>query len=204
MPLYPAERLVRDFHEKMGLTVGETVGLRDHDLRVALINEEAGEFEEAVANDNMVEAIDALCDLLYVIFGAAVTFGIPLSRFFTEVHRSNMLKEPGVLRDDGKLLKPEGWEPPRIKALLDTVGEGSGTWEVGTLVLQSDAEPAADGLYHVRLCRYGVPGAQAINVFDTLEEAEAFARSVTTFIYGEATAISTDDMQKCEEPEDVA
>jgi predicted HAD superfamily Cof-like phosphohydrolase len=34
------------------------------------------------------------------------------------VQRCNMLKSTGPVRSDGKRLKPEGWEPPRIRELL--------------------------------------------------------------------------------------
>ena len=40
--------------------------------------------------------------------------GLDLAPFFEEVHRTNMLKLTGPVREDGKRLKPEGWKPPRI------------------------------------------------------------------------------------------
>ena len=47
--------------------------------------------------------------------------GIPLDRVFEEVHRSNMAKlvdgKP-VRREDGKILKPEGWTPPDMKKFV--------------------------------------------------------------------------------------
>lgn len=68
---------------------------------------------------NWPEVIDGLCDLVYVTLGTAVEAGINLNPFFREVHRSNMLKIGGPVRADGKALKPEGWEPPRIDLILD-------------------------------------------------------------------------------------
>lgn len=89
-------------------------------LRKKLIMEEAQETCEAIDNDDLVEAIDGICDLIYVAIGAAITFGIhDLEPFFDEVHRSNMAKVGGVQDGDGKILKPEGWQPPRIAELLE-------------------------------------------------------------------------------------
>lgn len=48
----------------------------DKELRIRLIKEEAQEFVDAVKTKDLVEAIDALCDLLYVTYGAAAVFGI--------------------------------------------------------------------------------------------------------------------------------
>ena len=62
--------------------------------------------------------LDALCDLLYVIIGAAVTWGLPLPQAFDEVHRANMQKSTGEVRPDGKRLKPPGFKPPDIAGVL--------------------------------------------------------------------------------------
>lgn len=46
-------------------------------LRYSLIEEERDELSEALANDDVVEVADALADLLYVIYGAQATLGLP-------------------------------------------------------------------------------------------------------------------------------
>ena len=79
------------------------------ELRWALIEEEAAEFRTAIEAEDLVEVADAIGDLLYVVYGAALTFGIPVAEVFTEVHRSNMTKldddgQP-VVRADGKVMK---------------------------------------------------------------------------------------------------
>lgn len=56
---------------------------------------------------------------LYVVFGTAIEFGVDLTPFFAEVHRTNMLKVGGATRADGKILKPDGWEPLRIAMMLE-------------------------------------------------------------------------------------
>jgi predicted HAD superfamily Cof-like phosphohydrolase len=83
-----------------------------------LIEEEASEFAEAARAGDVVGTIDALCDLLYVTYGAAVSLGIDIEPFFGEVHRSNMAKRGGSRRADGKWLKPAGWQPPDLQRIL--------------------------------------------------------------------------------------
>ena len=116
---------VREFHSKFGVNVGESVGFRDVDLRIDLINEEVMELKDAVEDEDMVGAADALADILYVVFGAAVTWGIPLESVFNIVHEHNMRKVGGAIRDDGKILKPKGWIGPEeeIRELLGIVAK---------------------------------------------------------------------------------
>jgi predicted HAD superfamily Cof-like phosphohydrolase len=92
-------------------------------LRVSLIMEEALEFNDAVENEDFVEAVDAICDLLYVTYGAAIAMGINIDPFFEEVHRSNMSKlDPAtgqpIYRDDGKIIKPSSYSRADIKTLM--------------------------------------------------------------------------------------
>jgi len=92
-------------------------------LRSALIMEEALEFAKATDDQNWVEIIDAICDLLYVTYGAAIAMGIDINPFFEEVHRSNMSKLDPVTgrpmyREDGKVLKPSTYSPADLKKVL--------------------------------------------------------------------------------------
>lgn len=113
-----AQLQVQQFHRAMDMPVESTPAIRRPSLRAELIREEAKETVSAIEAGDLVEAIDGLCDLLYVIYGAAAEFGVDLEPFFDEVHRSNMAKVGGPVRADGKRLKPEGWEPPRIAWML--------------------------------------------------------------------------------------
>lgn len=64
------------------------------DLRVSLIAEELDELKEAIANNDMLEIADALCDIQYVLSGAVLEFGLgdKFVKLFEEVQRSNMSK----------------------------------------------------------------------------------------------------------------
>ena len=59
-------------------------------LRLELISEEFKELIDATNEHDMVETIDALADILYVVYGAGASFGIDLDKAFDIVHRSNM------------------------------------------------------------------------------------------------------------------
>jgi predicted HAD superfamily Cof-like phosphohydrolase len=72
------------------------------------------DMDHAAVSFNIEEVADGLADLIYVCVGAALAFGIPLDRVWAEVQRANMDKVGGERRADGKILKPDGWVPPRI------------------------------------------------------------------------------------------
>ena len=110
---------VAEFHRSLEIPIGSSPLIRRPELRADLIREEAGETIDAILAGDLVGAIDGLCDLLCVTYGAAVEFGVDLAPFWSEVHRTNMAKVGGPMREDGKRLKPDGWQPPRIAELLD-------------------------------------------------------------------------------------
>jgi hypothetical protein len=64
------------------------------DLRVSLLAEELDELREAIVQNDIVAAADALCDLQYVLSGAVLEFGLgePFRALFDEVQRSNLSK----------------------------------------------------------------------------------------------------------------
>ena len=45
-------------------------------LRIALIEEELSELKDAILADDQIEIIDAICDILYVVHGMRITFGM--------------------------------------------------------------------------------------------------------------------------------
>mgnify|MGYP001604260912 CR=1 FL=1 len=88
-----------------------------------LDEEETREYYDALKVQPMADVAKEPADRIYVLLGHAATMG--LTRFdeiFAEVHRSNMSKlgldgKP-VLREDGKVMKPEGWQPPDLSGLV--------------------------------------------------------------------------------------
>lgn len=116
---------VRDFHSVFGLPVrNHPTVLTDEEtvLRHRLHEEEYKEVQFALMNFDLVGMADGIADLIYVLLGTAVSAGIDMESIWNAVQRTNMAKlHDGKVkrRADGKILKPEGWKPPDIKALLD-------------------------------------------------------------------------------------
>ncbi len=93
-------------------------------LRIELISEELQELVDACNANDIIEVADALTDILYVTYGAAHSFGIPIDECFKEVQRSNMSKlgEDGkpIYREDGKVMKGPNYSVPNLKNVLQT------------------------------------------------------------------------------------
>lgn len=88
---------VREFHHTYGHPVADRpalVGAVLADFRDALIEEELDELRRGIYTDDLVEIADALGDLLYVIYGTALVYGIPIDKVFDAIHTSNMSKTP--------------------------------------------------------------------------------------------------------------
>jgi predicted HAD superfamily Cof-like phosphohydrolase len=118
---------VSDLHEwffRRGITPSRTPTLRLADdvkhLRVSLIADELSELRGALEEDDLVGVADALADLLYVVYGAAVLFGIPIEEVFAEVHRSNLSKLEGSERAPTSIKVGKGshFRPPDVDGIL--------------------------------------------------------------------------------------
>lgn len=102
------ERLIEEEFKELGLEISEacTRLLRG----------------EAIPAATQANIIKELADLLYVLAGFAVTFGIDLEEAFRRVHRSNMSKlgadgKP-IYREDGKVLKGPNYAPPQFEDMV--------------------------------------------------------------------------------------
>lgn len=193
MRLLPIQ-MVREFHEAFDCPINlrGMPELNDRvELRFDLIQEELNEYIAAARANDPVEMLDALGDIVYVVCGAALEWGmqgrsiyltapaandryvpftgyvdrdaialvqlvsglklalhnrdlptisgvlgrlyievvdlaehlgLPLNEALVEIHRSNMAKLVDgkvVRRDDGKILKPQGWTPPDLATVLE-------------------------------------------------------------------------------------
>lgn len=119
---------VQIFHETYGLPVKEAPDISDaktNALRVNLLAEEVEELQEALAAGDIVEVLDALTDIQYVLDGAYLSFGLHSVKMaaFEEVQRSNMSKlgedgKPIVREEDGKILKGPHYFKPDIAQFI--------------------------------------------------------------------------------------
>lgn len=119
--MHLAQEAVLYFHEKMNQTIGDPRSpdvTQDVEFRLRLINEELEELTTALAATDVVKTADGLADLVYVLVGCAVTWGIDLASVFDEVHRSNMTKEPGNASSGGKAIKGPNFSPADVEGVL--------------------------------------------------------------------------------------
>lgn len=112
-------------------TIGMRIGIVEEEsteLLTALYRAENLASLESVSTaeklKNLVDIADAVADTVYVNVGTALAFGIPIERVFEIVRAANLAKLTGPKREDGKQLKPEGWEPPEPK-ITDLI---TGAW----------------------------------------------------------------------------
>lgn len=117
--------MVREFHEAFGLPVRTTPTIpsfHESEMRKDILLEEFMEYCEATARNDLVGIADAIGDMVYVLHGTALTYGIDLDAVIAEIHRSNMTKlgDDGapIYREDGKVIKGPNYEPPRIEEVL--------------------------------------------------------------------------------------
>lgn len=115
---------VKEFQTAVGQHIGAEPKFPDGGervLRMRLLREEFDEYNQSEYENDFVNLAKELADIIYIVCGTAASYGIPLNKVFDEVHRSNMAKlvdgKP-IRREDGKILKPDGWTPPDIKNIL--------------------------------------------------------------------------------------
>lgn len=109
--------------EKFMLACDQTVGEVNpgqFSLYKKLIEEEVQELRDA---KSQIDELDALTDILVVTIGAIHSMGANGEGAWNEVMRTNFAKideETGKVRkrEDGKVLKPDGWSPPNLNPYL--------------------------------------------------------------------------------------
>ena len=127
LDMNPIVESLLEFNQAFGIPVLANPGLSNEELielRIKLLSEEVQEYAEAARNGDLVEVLDALADIGYILAGTIINHGMQniYDTAFDEVHRSNMAKlvDGKVLRrEDGKVMKPEGWRPPNLAQFLD-------------------------------------------------------------------------------------
>jgi predicted HAD superfamily Cof-like phosphohydrolase len=131
--------LVKQFHDSFNKIKDPDTPqsiIAQHELRQKLITEEYREVLEEMGYSlkinmdhhgeykvDIVKLSKELADLLYVVYGTAATYGIPIDEVYREVHRSNMSKlgidgKP-IYREDGKVLKGPNYTPANIEKILN-------------------------------------------------------------------------------------
>ena len=124
------EDKVSEFNEAAGQAKGwDYLAL---ELRLKLLREEFYELELEVADaiylqkhhkrepgeEHKAAILKEMCDLQYVLSGLAVSLDLPLEEAFNRVHANNMTKLGGPVREDGKIMKPEGYKKVNLEDMV--------------------------------------------------------------------------------------
>lgn len=104
---------------KFGTACDQPASEANYKMYLDLIREETDELEEAIQDNDKVEQLDALVDILVVTVGAIRAAGWDGEAAWEEVMNTNFAKIDATTgkvrkRDDGKVLKPEGWKAPEL------------------------------------------------------------------------------------------
>lgn len=107
-------------------SVGQTSrqeNVKQAELYLKLIEEEFNELMDAYHQNNDAEILDACFDLIWVVVGYMHSRGWDCESSWDEGARSNLSKiDPFTgkvkRREDGKILKPDGWKPPNFKQFV--------------------------------------------------------------------------------------
>lgn len=103
-----------------------------------LIQNKSNELIQSMINQDLVGVADGLADVLYVVIGTAVAYGIDIQEVFDEVHRSNLsktvwneeLQRYTIEKDEfGKAIKPPTYSPANIKPIINRQIENGKAWE---------------------------------------------------------------------------
>lgn len=123
MSLNEAKNKVRDFHQTFGQPAPRgpvTQPLAHARRRADWIKDEC---DELIRAGSVVDQADAYLDILYFALGGFVEIGVDPESLFDIVHAANMAKLwPDGLphrREDGKIIKPPGWETPEPKLFAE-------------------------------------------------------------------------------------
>jgi predicted HAD superfamily Cof-like phosphohydrolase len=112
-------RQVAEFHKAFGHPYRETPTMLDKERAKARANWMMEEIQEFLKAETVIDQADAMIDLMYFALGTMVEMGVNPEPLFNIVQEANMNKlwpdgKPRY-REDGKILKPEGWQPPEPK-----------------------------------------------------------------------------------------
>ena len=118
---------IKEFHEKFELRGPQQPTQLPgdlHEFRVDFMFEELHEYRLAHQQGNIVDQLDALVDLTYVVLGTAYLHGFDFNEAWRRVHAANMEKIRAASGFDSRrgsaydVVKPEGWTAPDLSDLV--------------------------------------------------------------------------------------
>jgi NTP pyrophosphatase (non-canonical NTP hydrolase) len=101
----------------------EATGGAPIELRVKCMREEMLELLDALDEGSRAKIAKECADVVWTILALCHGYGLPFELVWEAVEQSNWRKiGPGgevVRREDGKIIKPPGWEPPDVAGILE-------------------------------------------------------------------------------------
>jgi predicted HAD superfamily Cof-like phosphohydrolase len=90
-------KMVEEFHKAFKAPILEKPQIPSKercDLRITLLQEELDELKEAIENNDLVEVGDAFGDIMVILAGSILEFGMgeKFNEIFENIHNSNMSK----------------------------------------------------------------------------------------------------------------
>ncbi len=134
--------LIREEFEELEAALGV--------IPTALVHEPDVEYDRRwqlnEQNCDQVATVDAICDLLYVIFNLCEEMHIDAQEFFDIVHAANMTKVPAALSPNKKIMKGSDFVPPetKIAALLAGVRRLQHATRTHERMIDPDLGPAPE------------------------------------------------------------
>jgi predicted HAD superfamily Cof-like phosphohydrolase len=165
--------MVQQFHEANGAVInGINNGPEVAVLRTRLILEELAETYAALHENDVIEAADGLADLLYVIYGAAVSYGVPCSDIDEEP-----LGAPTLTFNRQEILRFGRMALPRLQRVVNALA-----------IVPGDCGPALEDLaemvwaYAART--WGFPVRELFEEVHRSNMTKTFAKNTTGGKYG--------------------
>jgi predicted HAD superfamily Cof-like phosphohydrolase len=125
-----AQKMVLEFHKKFSHYTQNIPAFPPKEIRefrIDLIKEEVNELVDGIYAyqhgiseiECLTEVADALGDILYVVYGTALAFGLDIEPIFEEIHRTNMLKSFNKSKA-GKSIKGPEWQEPQLESIIES------------------------------------------------------------------------------------
>lgn len=106
--------------QELALTVTDSVEESVELLKSCVGTIDKSQHEKLTTDDEIIAAqADSIVDLWYYGLNAFAKKSVDISKIFNTVHDANMAKRDPttkkfIHREDGKIIKPEGWTAPNI------------------------------------------------------------------------------------------
>ena len=98
-------------------------------LRFSLIQEEVNELFEAYNDNNLTEILDALTDILYVVYGAGVSFGIDLDASYKGYLKQKVIESANNLGIDTYINKSADFSLTNFETTSELNGNPKEYWK---------------------------------------------------------------------------